>query len=202
MGHEREPEALPRPLAGIVLAAGGASRFGSPKQVARLGGVSLVAGAARLALAVCPAGAVVVTGAHAGEVRASLAGISILLAHNKAWATGIAGSIRCGLEALPAEAGACLVMLCDQPVIDEPDLRRLVAAWATAPHRVAAAQYAGGLGAPAVFPSEHWADLRGLRGDQGARALIASLADVTAVALPHAAHDVDTPGDLAARADP
>lgn len=189
-----------RGLAGIVLAAGGASRFGGPKQLARLGGVSLVRRAARLALGCCPAGVVVVTGAWAGEVEAELAGLPVRHFRNLAWTTGLAGSLRCGLDALPPEALASLILLCDQPLIDEADLRALSGAWTAAPGRVAAAAYAGATGVPAIFPTAYWGWLRALTGDHGARSLIASLPDVTRVALDHAVRDIDTPGDLQAAA--
>jgi molybdenum cofactor cytidylyltransferase len=138
----------------------------------------------------------VVTGAYASEVRDNVAGSPVIIAHNGAWASGMAGSIRCGLDALPAGARACLVMLCDQCAVDDQDLGALIAAWVRAPWQVAAAQYAGTLGVPAIFPTEFWPALRALSGDQGARAVIASLPEVTAVALPNAARDVDTPADL------
>jgi molybdenum cofactor cytidylyltransferase len=183
-------------LAGIVLAAGGAARYGGPKQLACLGGLTLVTRAARQALACCPAGVSVVTGAYAAEVRAELAGEPVALVHNANWATGLASSIRCGLDGLPAHFAACLLMLGDQPAIDQGDLMSLVAAWASAPDRVAAARYAGTLGIPAVFPRTLWPSLRALSGDQGARALIASLSQVTEVPVPGAALDIDTPADL------
>lgn len=50
------------PLAGLVLAAGGASRFGGPKQLALVAGQPLVGRAVALALRCCEAGVVVVTG--------------------------------------------------------------------------------------------------------------------------------------------
>lgn len=189
----REP--VPR-LAGIVLAAGEGRRFGGAKQVARLGGVTLVERAARLALATCPAGVVVVTGAHAAEVAAALAPLPVAIAHNVRWATGLAGSLRCGVEALPAGAGACLVLLCDQAAVDEADLRALIDAWRKSPERPAAALHGGRAGVPAIFPRSHWVALRGLEGDEGARALLAALPDVTAMEMPHAAADVDAPADL------
>jgi molybdenum cofactor cytidylyltransferase len=183
-------------LAGILLAAGGASRFGGPKQVALFEGVPLVARAARAALAACPAGVVVVTGAYDEQVRQRLAGLPVRIVHNAGWGTGLASSICVGLAGLPAGPSACLVMLCDQPAVDEDDLHRLIDAWMAVPERVAAAQYAGTLGAPAIFPEAFWPGLRALGGDRGARAFIASLPQVTAVAMPHAARDIDTPADL------
>jgi molybdenum cofactor cytidylyltransferase len=185
------------PLAGIVLAAGAATRFGGPKQLARVGGATLVARAARLALATCPSGVVIVTGAHAPAVEAGVADLPVGIVRNLQWSAGIAGSIRCGLDALPAEAGACLVLLCDQPTIDEADIGELLRAWRASPDRAAAAHYAGASGVPAIFPASTWPALRAIEGDRGAKGLLAGLPDVSAVAMPHAALDVDTPADLA-----
>jgi molybdenum cofactor cytidylyltransferase len=187
----------PEGLAAIVLAAGGATRFGGPKQLAVVGGEALVRRAARRALGCCPAGVVVVTGAWGDDVGAALAGLAVRLARNECWASGgLASSLRCGLDAIPEGASASLILLCDQPDIDEDDLRRLAAAWAAAPQRVAAAGYGGVAGVPAIFPGIYWDRLRALSGDRGAGALIAGLSEVTIVALPHAARDIDTPDDL------
>jgi molybdenum cofactor cytidylyltransferase len=189
-------DAPARGLAGIVLAAGGASRFGSVKQLAEFGTTSLVVRAGRLALAVCPAGAVVVTGAHAAAVESALAGLPLATARNVSWAEGMAGSLRCGLGALPTAADACLVLLCDQPAVDEDDLRRLVDAWSGAPEQPAAAGFSGTVGVPAIFPAAFWDALARLQGDRGARELLAATRPVTVVAMPHAAFDVDTRADL------
>jgi molybdenum cofactor cytidylyltransferase len=186
-------------LAGIVLAAGAGSRFGGAKQAALERGVPLVRRAAQAALACCPAGVVVVTGAHAAAVRASLAGLGVGFAHNAGWAGGMAGSLRTGLDALPPGTAACLVALADQPGVDAAELARLAAAWAAVPARAAAARYDGRLGAPAIFPAATWPALRALQGDAGARHVLIALdvrGDVTAVDMPAAARDVDTPADL------
>jgi len=186
-------------LAGVVLAAGAATRFGGPKQVAQWRGVALVRHAAHAALAACPAGVVVVTGAHAQAVAGALAGLPLALAHNPRWAEGLATSLACGLGALPPGATACLVLPCDLPRVEGADLGRLAAAWAAEPGRIAAAWYDGHPGTPAVFPAAAWPELRALRGDAGARGLLAARAaagDLTRVELPAAGADVDTPADL------
>lgn len=185
-------------LAAMVLAAGAGRRFGGPKQLARVAGRALVVRAVELALGCSPAGVVVVTGAFGAEVAAALAALPVQLAPNPQWARGMAGSIRCGLGALPARANACLILLADQPAIDTADLRRLVDAWAARPGAVAAAHYAGACGAPAIFPAAYWPGLAALQGDRGARALLATLDALTAVPMPAAAFDIDTPQDLAA----
>lgn len=188
----RAPEAL----AGLVLAAGAGQRFAGPKQVATLGGEALVARAARRALQACDAGVVVVTGAHAEVVAAALTGMPVSIVHHAGWAAGMGGSLARGVGALPADAQACLVLLCDQPAITAADLGALVAAWRATPGVAAAAAFSGTLGAPAIFPAALWPRLAALQGDRGARALLASLPQVSAVAMPRAAYDVDTPEDL------
>ena len=186
----------PPRLAGLVLAAGAASRFGAPKQLAVLGGEALVARAVRLATGCCDAGVLVVTGAHAAAVADVLAGSGAGLVRNSDWQDGMATSLACGVGALPADAAACLVMLCDQPGISAADLQGLRAAWQRDPDAAAAAAYAGVLGVPAIFPVALWPQLRALRGDRGARRLLAGLERVTAVSMPQAALDIDTVADL------
>lgn len=183
-------------LAGLVLAAGGARRFGAPKQLALVGGRSLVATAAQLALDCCAAGVVVVSGAHAPAVEAAIGHLPVTVVRNEAWHEGLASSLRRGVQAMPAHAEACLVLLCDQAAITAADLMRLVEAWQGFPQRMAAAGYAGTAGVPAIFPRAVWPALARLRGDHGARRLLAGAAALTVVAMPNAAVDVDTPADL------
>ena len=185
-----------RGLAGVVLAAGAGRRFGATKQLAQSGGETLVARAARRALACCPAGVVVVTGSRATVVAWALGSLPVRIARNRHWRSGMAGSLRCGLAALGRAPTAALVLLCDQPAVSSADLRRLITAWQSRPHCVAAARYGAVLGVPAIFPRRYWAELRLLRGDRGARPVIAAAAGVTAVEMPSAALDVDTPADL------
>lgn len=183
-------------LAGLVLAAGAASRFGGPKQLAVVAGLVLVERAASLALACCDAGVVVVTGAHAASVERAVVQRPVRVVRNDAWAEGLASSLRCGLDALPAGAAACLVLLCDQPGIGVADLARLVAAWRSAPEQLAAAHYGGSPGVPAIFPRRSWPALARLQGDRGAGGLLAATPGLTTVPMPSAASDIDTPADL------
>ena len=73
-------------LAGLLLAAGGATRFGSPKVLATYRGESLVGRAARLLAGRCPGGVHVVVGAAAEGVRAALAGEKVTMVENADWA--------------------------------------------------------------------------------------------------------------------
>jgi len=184
-------------IAAIVLAAGGARRMGRPKQLLEIGGRALVRRAADAAAGAADAVWVVV-GAEADAVAAALAGSGAQIARNPDWTRGMASSIRCGVEAACAatKPRALLLLPCDQPAVTTALLQRLAAHFA-AGRGLAACEYAGALGPPALFGAQHFSALRALRGDSGARALLqAHGAQVARVPFPEGALDVDTPADL------
>lgn len=191
------PDAGPEPgLAALVLAAGGGARYRGTKQLARYRGRTLVERAARAAQRVCSAGTVVVTGADGAAVARAVSCLPVTVTHNSSWQSGLSTSLAAGISAVPAGACALLVLLCDQPLIGDADLDDLVQAARRNPQRVVAAHYGRVTGVPAIFPRKFWPALQALRGDTGARTLIAAL-DAVAVDMPHAAVDVDTQEDLA-----
>lgn len=184
-------------LAGLLLAAGGAARFGSPKVLAPFHGKPLVRRGVELLMPRCTAGVHVVVGASADGVRAALASAAVTFVENPDWESGLSTSLVHGVAALPAVADAALILLCDQPAITADDLDALIAAWHIEPELIAAAGFSGRLGPPVIMPRSVWPQLAALRGDQGARSLLEWHAEHTAVPMPHAAFDVDTPEDLA-----
>lgn len=187
------------PIACVLLAAGGSRRLGTPKQLARRRTQPLLVRTLRAARKTLPrAPIVVVLGARALRlglvVRRAALGAAVVT--NPDWPQGLASSLRAGLDALP-RARAALVMLVDQPDVDERCLRRLVAAWRRRPRVPAAAYYAGRAGVPAILPRSCWRAVRNLDGDSGARAMLRSGPAPTLVDMPEAALDIDTPADLA-----
>jgi CTP:molybdopterin cytidylyltransferase MocA len=182
----------------VVLAAGAATRFGSRKQLAQLAGESLVHRAARLALATGPADAVIVLGADAEAVWASVRDLAVRRVDCPDWRDGMGASLRAGVAALPAECAGALIVLCDQPALEGEHLERLCAAWRAEPQRTVASAYAGRLGVPALLPRAWFKDLAQATGDRGARELLAQRhAAVVAVANEALALDIDTPSDRA-----
>jgi len=184
-------------LAGILLAAGGSTRLGQPKQLYEWRSKPLVCHAVENCLAVCGAGVIVVTGSHAQDVEAALQTYAVQIVRNRQWATGMSGSLRAGIHQLGVGVSGILVSLCDQPLLDAGDLAGLAKLWQVKPALPAAALYNGVTGVPAIFPASLLDSLLELRGDAGARALLDACPSVSTVEMPSAAFDVDTVDDLA-----
>ncbi|MFO7631405.1 MAG: selenium cofactor biosynthesis protein YqeC [Caldilinea sp.] len=188
------------PVAVVVLAAGGSSRMGRPKQLTAVEGAPMVARAVHTALRSNIGPVVVVTGAKDDAVRAALAEWSdvISVVHNAAWAEGQATSVAAALAALPSAVEAAIFMPVDQPFLDPLLLRRLHMAWRTGADLVAPQVEGEMRGAPALFDRCFWGELLALQGDVGGRRVLAAHRDEVAMASSDAEWliDVDTADDL------
>lgn len=200
--HKRSGYSGHRGLRAVILAAGAARRYGSPKQLANYRGETLVARSVRLAREAGAETVCVVLGYRAGlihralqESDATLIGTSTV--RNPRWRDGMGRSLACGVRALDRRARAVLVCLADQPMLEAGDLARLVQVWRTVPRSIVASHYDGKPGVPAIFPRSHFTALKSLSGDRGAQPLLASSNDVFGVPMPRAAVDIDDPQDLA-----
>jgi molybdenum cofactor cytidylyltransferase len=186
----------------VILAAGGSTRMGTPKQLLEIDGKPLVVRAVEAALASPAWPVVVVLGANAEKIEPTLARLPVLITENPAWAEGMASSIRAGVTVLRQFSRAldgAVVALCDQPAFSADVIAQLVATQRATGRSIVAARYAGRHGAPALFLREHFSTLVALTGEEGARALLNDdPARVAAVDLPALAVDLDTPADVAA----
>lgn len=182
-------------IAGLILAAGAARRFGAPKQLAELDGRPLLEHALA-ALASAPLDrAVVVLGAHADLVRERVDLHGAEAVECAEWSHGQAASLRAGLAAVP-DAEAVVVALGDQPFLSSRAVARVLAARRSGVDAVRAT-YHGRPGHPVVLESSLFQRLATLTGDAGARELLAdsSVLDVACDGLGRP-DDVDTPEEL------
>jgi nicotine blue oxidoreductase len=178
----------------LVLAAGEGRRFGAPKATVQLGGKRLVDHAVRLLVDGDCWPIVVVDGA----VRLSVPGARVV--HNPDWRTGMASSLRAGLDSLrDDDVEAVVVALVDQPWLGAEAVHRLRAARAGGAF-VAVATYGGVSGNPVLLGRDVWDDVLDLaEGDVGARAFMKARPElITAVPCDGTGRpdDVDTPEDL------
>lgn len=183
-------------LHAIVLAAGASTRFGSPKQLARLDGRPLLQVIVERAVEVIGRGVSVVLGAHAADLTPLLRNSPACIVINRDWNEGLASSVRAGLAPLPGSCAGVMLILADQVAVTSADLARLADAWRRQPDYIVAAQYGGGVGPPAVFPRSSFSTLTRLQGDIGPHALLRGNPDrIVRVPLARASVDLDTPED-------
>ena len=184
-------------VVGVVLAAGASRRLGQPKALVELAGRSLLERAVTNVTAATGEAPLVVLGWRPPALLATLQRCHALIAINSDWEDGIGSSLAVAARAVPPSAAGVLVTVVDMPGLDIDIYRRMLSAFAARPNRPAAAGHAGIAGVPAIFPAA-WLDrLRQSSGTDGARALLRDGAADIAVELGNAAHDIDTPSDLA-----
>ncbi|MBD0283468.1 MAG: nucleotidyltransferase family protein [Thermoleophilaceae bacterium] len=160
-------------IAGMVLAAGAATRFRGGKQLAMLEGRPLLEHAVR-AMTAAPVGRVlVVLGYGAEDVLAGvdLHGADALVCER--WDEGQSASLACGLAEL-ADCEAVVVTLGDQPRISPDAIRRVIAARGGGAAAVRAT-YGGEPGHPVLLERQLFEPLRNVTGDHGARNLLLSV---------------------------
>jgi nicotine blue oxidoreductase len=159
-------------IAAVVLAAGEGRRFGGPKQLHLIEGITMLE---RVLIAVERSGIatrLVVLGARAEQITADVPLHGAVAVVAPRWAEGQAASLRTALEALPDQIDEALVVLGDGPGLDPRAIRRTAAAG----HGVRAADYGAGRSHPVVLPRACWAALPAT-GDTPARDLEARLID-------------------------
>jgi len=188
--------AVHEPIAGVILAAGRASRMGQVKQALPWRGQPLVRHAAQTALAAGLWPVVVVTGFAAPEVTQALDGLPVQVVYNPEWEAGQSASLRAGLLALPPHTGGVVFLLADQPHTPAALVRGLVEAHASGLPAIVAPLIGGQRSNPVLFDRRTFSDLLALQGDTGGRALFARYRPVWLPWLDEqAAQDVDTPED-------
>jgi molybdenum cofactor cytidylyltransferase len=184
----------------VILAAGGSSRFGQPKQLLTFQGESLVRRAIRAAMAAKCARVAVVVGDTQALIEAEIRVSGADVVENPEWRRGLGTSIGCGLRhliALAPELDAVVLVACDQPYVEAETVAALVKKRASTGKAIVASSYANTLGIPALFGRSCFEALLVLPDDSGAKALIESRPDdVAQIEFERGAIDIDTPADF------
>lgn len=165
------------PVLGVVLAAGGSTRMGRPKQLAELDGRPLLAHVLA-AVDAAPVDRVVV--ALGGAAEAVLEQVDLGRAEPlvvDGWAAGMGHVLASTLARAGDDWEAVVVLLGDQPLVPGGAVARVVEAWRAGAGPVVTATYGGRPGHPRLFDRGLLPELLRLTGDTGARDLLATHPD-------------------------
>lgn len=186
--------------AAIILAAGGSTRLGQPKQLVPVEGEPLLLRTVRMAQEADCAPILVVLGHESKRMRAMLVGLPAVPVVNPGWAEGMGSSLRCGiavLEEIDPLPPNVLLLVCDQVALTAQFLREMRRAHAEGQRPIMASRYAGRAGVPAIFSSRYYSELQRAEGDRGARDVLQRYAaDVELIDFVDGEKDLDTPEEL------
>ena len=185
-------------VSGLVLAAGGSSRLGRPKQLLPYGGATLLDAVLATARACAFDQLLVALGGSAEEVRdgVDLRGADVVL--NPGFGRGCSSSIAAAMGSLDPGCDVLVLLLGDQPGVTPRTVGRLLAGRGDAP--LAVCRYGDGRGHPFAFGRTVFGELGELHGDKAVWKLLDRRpADVVEVDVPGPVPlDVDTWADYEA----
>lgn len=185
----------------LILAAGSSRRMGDQnKLLVEIEGIPVVC---RVAMTLKSAGVeqlTTVTGFEAKEVEAVLCGLNITTIYNPQWEAGMGSSLARGVQALDGEApfDGLLVCLGDLPFLEREDVESILAGFReVAGKRPVVPEYQNRRGHPVILPRNYLGALAELRGETGAKPLIAKADPLIVTEVgPGVCRDVDEPEDF------
>jgi len=158
-------------VVGIILAAGGSSRMGRPKQLLHWQGETLMR---HVVSTVIEAGfyhVIVVVGASEEQVRPELIDLPVEIVVNQNWESGQSTSVQTGLSAIPENSGAAIFFLVDQPKVSRTLIHAMIERHAATLAPIVAPIVDGQRGNPVLFDRSTFSDFDSIYGDKGGREL-------------------------------
>ena len=138
----------------------------------------------------------VILGARAQKITREVENMDAGVVLNNEWESGMASSIKAGLESLPDSSNAILLMLCDQALVGSDQLQHLRNTWLRDTSKIVASSFSGTISAPVIIPREFFPEIMKLRGDRGAKAIIENnMKQVVVLEMPESEFDIDTQDD-------
>jgi len=182
--------------AAIILAAGGSSRLGFPKQLLVFKGETLLQRTINAARQSNVKFVIAVLGLNQQMIQEQTDTEGVRVIRNMNWHKGMSSSICAGIKALKKthpEADGAILMVCDQPFISPVVLNELLAIQETTGKTIAASKYDDTLGVPVLFCVNWFDELLKLEGDSGAQKIIwNNIAQVATISFPSGNIDIDT----------
>ena len=159
-------------ISAVVLAAGGSTRFGAPKQLLKMGGSTLLETVVGKFLESKVDEVIVVLGHDSEFIRRKVALGRARVVTNRDYGRGLGSSIRVGIEAVSPESRAAILALGDQPLISVVTVNALVQKYLETGGPVVAPYFRRRRGNPVLFDRKLFPYLKKIKGDRGAKAVV------------------------------
>jgi len=142
---------------------------------------------------------ILVLGADHNEIASKIENKNIQISVNNDWQSGMASSIKAGLEALLKQfpdMEHCFISVCDQPYLTSDIFSQMLQLKENLQKEIVVAKYADTMGVPALFSKKYFTTLMALEGEQGAKKIIQqNKDDVETFEFEKGAIDIDTKVD-------
>jgi molybdenum cofactor cytidylyltransferase len=189
---------MDKPVAAIILAAGGSKRFGSPKQLLKWKGQYLINRVIDLAIKSRLDPIFVVMGADYESIRNKIRKkSSIKLINNYEWEIGQSTSLILAVKEIQQLNLPFIVLLCDQPQLEVENVTTIVDRYYENNYDIVITGVGKKLLPPVIFNPSCIPGILKLKGDRGAKAIIENYNSCTVeVQDQRLSIDIDTPGDF------
>jgi len=186
---------ISKKVAGVILAAGGSSRFGEIKQLLPWKNNNIINTVVETAALAGLDPILVVLGANAGLIQASLDNETVQVVTNPDWDKGQSTSLKAGVAAIRQTVDGVLFLLCDQPHLTL-NLVNAVVEEGLRSGKVVTPIIDDRRANPVYFPASCFPFFDTLEGDAGGRQIIPACPHTTLPWLDDwMARDIDTPED-------
>ncbi len=181
----------------LLLAAGGSSRMGQPKQLLPWGEQTLIEFQLQKILKTAnPVN--VVLGANAKKIIPVIDKFEINIFTNENWESGMGSSISYGIQQLTQKftfVDAVIIMLVDQPFVPQLHLEKIRHVFQPGKRQIIVSKSTSGWqGVPVLFDKFYFEELKEYKGKEGAKSIIQKYPDfVVPVESEEIPDDMDTP---------
>lgn len=161
-------------ISALLLAAGGSSRLGQPKQLVFFKNQLLI----NYIIDRISRGGLfdirIVLGSHFAEIKEHITDKKLQIIQNLDWREGISSSIKCGLRSLNQETEAVIIFTVDQPFLKPELISEIIQKFHVSKANIIAACVSGQIVHPVLYRKEVFSKLMELKGDIGGKAIFAS----------------------------
>lgn len=184
-------------IAALILAAGSSQRMGKAKQLLPYKHTTLLGWAIENVLKTEIDSVYCVLGANADKISSTISDFDINIVYNSEYKNGLSSSITKGIEHIKTkDYDSVLIMLCDQPQVNNFYLNALISEFKSNPKSIIASNYINKNGVPAIFPKKLFDQLLKLKNDTGAKSLLNNNKElVETIKNGINLFDIDTPED-------